>query len=49
MELPYKDKIIELFNTGKLTVDSAEWYLNHGYVLVCNDGKVTDIVKEEVM
>lgn len=49
MELPYKDKIIELFNNGKLTTDAAEWYRKKGYVLVCNDGKVTNIVCEEVL
>ncbi len=46
MELLHKEKIIELFNTGKLKLSDAQWYEKQGYAVICNDGKVTDIVKE---
>ena len=48
MRLPYKEKIIELFNLGKLGIADARWYTSRGFAFVCNDGQVTDIVREEV-
>ncbi len=46
MEFENKKMIINLFNSGKLSMDAADWYRNHGFAVICNDGKVTDIVKE---
>ena len=47
MEEKYKQAVIDLFNTGKLTMMSAEWYKRHGINVICADGKVVDIVEDE--
>lgn len=43
-----KKTIINLFNTGKLSVTSAQWYADNGYAIICEGGKVVDIVKEKI-
>lgn len=43
-----KDLIIKLFNSGKLTLETAKLYQKIGYSVIVNDGEVVDIVKEEI-
>ena len=47
-ELKYKEQIIKLFNTGKLMLDSAEYYRKRGYAIICGNGRVTDIQPERI-
>ena len=41
-----KAHIITLFNSDVLNMASANWYKGQGYALICEDGRVTDIVED---
>lgn len=38
---------VRLFNCGKLGVQGAQWLFENGFSVLCEDGRVTDILKEE--
>ena len=41
-----KNHIIHLFNEGILTEKDADFYHKQGYAIICEDGIITDIVKD---
>ena len=46
--LENKDLIFELFEKGKLSIIDASWYSDRGFSFLCNDGKLLDIIREEL-
>lgn len=45
MQWIFFEKIVELFNAGKLGEQSKDWLKNMGYKVIYNDGKVTGITE----
>lgn len=41
-----KKLIVKLFNINKLGMKSFEFYNKKGYIFICNDGKICDMVRE---
>lgn len=44
MEKENPEKIVELFNCGKLKFKDAEFYRKKGYSIIVNNGYVTNII-----
>lgn len=41
-----KGIFVRLFNCGKLGIESAQWFFENGFCLLCEDGNVTNILEE---